>query len=313
MSSRTANGPPFFYSGFGLRIRSDLHLPELRPRTSSGNEIPGNEVAVYLADVPVAREEVDSLGSFVDVGRREIRVQIPGIGSFVARDGREIFVAPAPNANIEDVRSFLLGGVFAAVWHQRDLFPLHASAVLTPQGAVAFVGESGAGKSTMALHLNEMGYPLLCDDVCVISRGPHGEALAWPGVNKLKLWLSSLRAAGHSEQGLRKVTGEDNKFHLPTSAIASDEGHELKQIHMLAKSADGLIRFRRLYGADSVAPLISHTYRGMVLRSMHSSSRHLSRAVEIAGRTRVWELSRPWQIESARSVCDEFERHLQDG
>ena len=36
---------------------------------------------------------------------------------------------------------------------------LHASAALTPRGAIAFAGSSGAGKSTMAFALSQRGYP----------------------------------------------------------------------------------------------------------------------------------------------------------
>jgi hypothetical protein len=41
---------------------------------------------------------------------------------------------------------------------------LHASAVLTPRGAIAFAGSSGAGKSTMAFAFSQRGYPPLADD-----------------------------------------------------------------------------------------------------------------------------------------------------
>jgi hypothetical protein len=41
---------------------------------------------------------------------------------------------------------------------------LHASAVLTPRGAIAFAGSSGAGKSTMAFALSQRGYPPMADD-----------------------------------------------------------------------------------------------------------------------------------------------------
>jgi hypothetical protein len=42
---------------------------------------------------------------------------------------------------------------------------LHASAVLTPFGVVAFMGAGGSGKSTLARHLAEHGLPSISDDV----------------------------------------------------------------------------------------------------------------------------------------------------
>ena len=44
---------------------------------------------------------------------------------------------------------------------------LHASAVLTPQGVVAFCARSGTGKSTLAWGMTLRGYPLWSDDVVV--------------------------------------------------------------------------------------------------------------------------------------------------
>lgn len=50
----------------------------------------------------------------------------------------------------------------------RGLFCLHASAVETPRGVLAFVGRSGKGKSTLAAHLAARpgeGWALVSDDI----------------------------------------------------------------------------------------------------------------------------------------------------
>ena len=45
---------------------------------------------------------------------------------------------------------------------------LHASAVLSPQGVVAFCAGSGTGKSTIARGLSERGYQLCADDAVAV-------------------------------------------------------------------------------------------------------------------------------------------------
>jgi hypothetical protein len=45
---------------------------------------------------------------------------------------------------------------------------LHASAVRTERGVVAFCGESGAGKSTIAVGLSQRGYPIWADDALLL-------------------------------------------------------------------------------------------------------------------------------------------------
>ena len=57
---------------------------------------------------------------------------------------------------------------------------LHASAVSTPSGTLAFVGSSGSGKTTLAAELVARGYPLFCDDVLALSRRA-GQVLGHPG------------------------------------------------------------------------------------------------------------------------------------
>jgi hypothetical protein len=47
----------------------------------------------------------------------------------------------------------------------QGLVVLHAAAVSASDGAWAFVGESGVGKSTLALHLSRAGFDVLSDDL----------------------------------------------------------------------------------------------------------------------------------------------------
>lgn len=60
----------------------------------------------------------------------------------------------------------------------RGQFCLHASAILVKEaGVVAFVGESGVGKSTLARLIqeqNERDWPRIADDVLPVSLGTHG-------------------------------------------------------------------------------------------------------------------------------------------
>ncbi|MCP4397035.1 MAG: hypothetical protein GY801_07015 [bacterium] len=56
-----------------------------------------------------------------------------------------------------------------ALLHQRELLPLHGSAIKVNDGVCVFVGLSGNGKSTVAAAFRQRGYQVLADDVCVVS------------------------------------------------------------------------------------------------------------------------------------------------
>jgi hypothetical protein len=69
----------------------------------------------------------------------------------------------------------------------------HASAVLIEGKAVAFVGVSGRGKSTLAAAFAAKGYPFLADDGLVVSVESDGFWVE-SGLNSVRLWEDSVIA-----------------------------------------------------------------------------------------------------------------------
>jgi hypothetical protein len=63
---------------------------------------------------------------------------------------------------------------------------LHASAVRTERGVVAFCGESGAGKSTIAVGLSRRGYPVWADDALLLDASARIRALSLPFAVRLR-------------------------------------------------------------------------------------------------------------------------------
>jgi hypothetical protein len=69
---------------------------------------------------------------------------------------------------------------------------LHASAILTPAGAIAFVGKSGNGKSTLAACFGQKGFGLISDDYLLLRKTEVGPAtpvwVAIPSYPGVRLW-----------------------------------------------------------------------------------------------------------------------------
>ena len=104
----------------------------------------------------------------------------------VPRDGSGIHLHIHPGADSDDVAFVLHRGVIPRVLHLRGIPCLHASAVMTGEGVVAFSGESGAGKSTAVACLVAAGYPLVSDDVLPL-RLDGGAVLAGPGLPGIRI------------------------------------------------------------------------------------------------------------------------------
>ena len=77
----------------------------------------------------------------------------------ISCDGKEVRCRPLPGTPASTVRHLFLDQVIPLLLSRRELLVLHASAVLTAHGAIAFVGKSGQGKSTLAASLDKLAAP----------------------------------------------------------------------------------------------------------------------------------------------------------
>ena len=139
-------------------------------------------------------------------------------GTIVVVDsgGNEIWATWPDTATVEDTATYLLGPTLGFVLRLRGVTCLHASAVSIGDRAVALVGASGAGKSTMAAVFSQLGYAVLSDDVVALSdRGDH--FAVQPAYPRIRLWPESVQALFGSEDALPRITPSWDKRFLELS------------------------------------------------------------------------------------------------
>lgn len=207
------------------------------------------------------------------------------------------------------IRSFLLGSAMGALLHQRGLLPLHASAVEMDGAAVIFSGTSGAGKSTMALHLVRRGHRLLCDDICAVDFST-GSPRLWPGLVNLKLWRTSLDTVGADHAGLQPVLPTMDKYKLPVPEVADYRSFPLARFFLLEKNAGTTPSISVLPGADGVAALVSNTFRGQLVAPMEQSRRHFEQCVALHAAAMPSRFTRPWALSRLAEACLAIEAEL---
>ncbi len=111
----------------------------------------------------------------------------------VDRTGTHIFVTRRENQTLEDIVTYLLGPLLGFVLRLRHVTCLHASAVVVNNKVIAFVGDSGTGKSTTAAAFSRRGYPVLSDNlVPVVERGLNYQAQ--PAYTHLRLRSGAVQA-----------------------------------------------------------------------------------------------------------------------
>jgi hypothetical protein len=119
----------------------------------------------------------------------------------IAQDGRRIIGHPLHPVSWETFQTYLLGHVLSFALLRLGLEPLHGTTVVAGENAIAFLGDCGYGKSTLAAACLGAGFSLLTDDLLVLKR-EGARDVAYPGLPRIKLmpwvarWLMGPRPAG---------------------------------------------------------------------------------------------------------------------
>jgi hypothetical protein len=111
----------------------------------------------------------------------------------VSPEGSDIRCYPVPDTPLETIRHLLLDQVIPLFLSVRGRLVLHASAVVVPGGAIAFLGETGQGKSTLSGSFVTQGFPLVTDD-CLLLQEAGEHLIGHPSYPGLRLWPDSVAA-----------------------------------------------------------------------------------------------------------------------
>jgi hypothetical protein len=285
---------------------TELLLPELPPAVPETDDYP---VHIRLGQAPEALCAPLATAEGYQANDREFLLRLPGVATYYVRDGAEILVDREAGAMEVDVRSYLMGSLFAVLCHQRGLLPLHASAIATPQGAVAFLGASGAGKSSIAAFLSRRGHRILADDICVINPAAPRDRRVLPVAPWLKLWSATLDAMGESSHGLPRVFSDDEKYRY---ALQQHEAPAaLAELILLERGEEQTApTFERLAPARALYAVLDLTYQSWLVRAMGRTEQYFLRCGEALDGVRVTRMRRPWSFDAMETTLLALETHL---
>lgn len=280
-----------YYTAYGLKIQSTVELPELL--ALNGAPSGGVDVQICCGSVPAALDNPVARGVFYQAQPGQFLLNLNNIARYFVVDGRTITIERAPAGQDDDLRVFLLGSVFAALLHQREMLVLHGSAIETSAGAVVFVGPSGAGKSTLAAAFARRGYPVLCDDVCAIKLDEQGVPMVYPAFPQLKLWADMLEQLEHEPGGLRRVRAQLEKFALPLAARFRSTPLPLAAVYGLGVHNRDHLQCEQLEQMKKFQLISNNTYRQHFLNGLGMRKTHFQQVAAVAKQTRIAQVIRP--------------------
>jgi len=278
------------YWGFGLLISSEIEFPEFLPFTFKAEP----ELIIKMGTVPA---EITGEGLVkkvkVSMTATEYLQDLP-VAMYYVANGNSITIQPKPDADEKSIRLFLLSNAMAAVLHQRNSIPLHASAVMHKGGIALFCGPSGAGKSTTATMLQQKGYKVFSDDVCVLK--VDGDSItAVPSYPMIKLWADSFHKTGldmaTEEEKIRPQLPKFARFYHEEFDI---EPKPVKEIFMLdTNNTVSEVSINPLASIAAFSMLQRNTYRPIQMNAMQKRNQHFAAITRLTNAAPVYKISRP--------------------
>ncbi|QNU03893.1 aldolase [Peribacillus butanolivorans] len=279
----------YFYKAFGLKILSEILLPEL---TGVSDE-ESVEVEIKMGNLSSEWNNLKEGQRKIIVSGNIVMFQIPNLATFCIEEGKSIIVSPKNGFDIDKIRLYLLGTCMGALLIQRRKLPLHGSSVAIDGKAYAFVGQSGVGKSTLASAFIRNGYQLLSDDVIAISLSEGNIPMVEPSYPQQKLWEDSLNNFGMETAHYRPLFERETKYSVPLHSQYYNEPLPLAGVFELSKEDCKSIELKPITGLDQFRTLLKQTFRSSLIERMGLMEWHFYYSSHIIKHIDMFQLQRP--------------------
>lgn len=307
ISSRTT-----FCRVHGLLLRSEIPLPLTAVETRRPADVTVRVASTRHDPVPPNHSRQDdpddpwAIESWLD-GR--LVVEFPESAAFdVATDA--ITLLTDDTADPDFLAHLILDHVLPRVVALRGDLMLHAAAAVGPSGrAHVFVGETGAGKSTLAAALASHGWPLLDDDgIRLTTTGQDLRAV--PGAPSVRLLPDAATtilpdagpgtplAAGHPKR----------RFDLTASHPIADAPAPVGGVYLLEARTGSRASLERIGLAEIVRTVARHGFH-IAAEPTDITRRTFEHATALAEAAPVWRLLRPDAIDDLPGTLHLLEEH----
>lgn len=293
------------YSAFGLKISSDIDLPELLFMGEHSHD-EGVDVVIEFADLTDIINEFEP-GQYYYYKDDFVLIVLPDTASYRIVNGQYIQVMPVAGVDARDYRIYLLGVCAAILLFQRRTVPLHGSSVIIDGKAYAIVGDCGAGKSTLAAAFLREGYTLLSDDIVAVTiEDNSGIPIAHPGFPQQKLWQQSLNYFSMESDKYKQVMVDMEKYAIPVAEQFHKESLPLAGVFELDKANIEEVSIKPLTQLERIQLFRYHTYSVELLRNLGLEQWHFSFAAKAAFVIPFYQLRRPALGFSAPALVNEI-------
>jgi hypothetical protein len=273
----------YSYHAYGLKIHSEVKLPEFiesdsgavdleirtTPFDSTSFHFPSENPYYYSADGTTF-------------------INIPSYAVFSIRHGREIVIALEEGVDLNRLHLYLTGNIFAFLLLQRGHLVLHASAACVAGKAAAFLGMPGAGKSSMAAALYQIGHTILVDDVAAVDLKADPTSIV-PAFPQIKLDVVAAESLGIDIRRLILLDEDEEKRGFRFAERFLSANQPLSKVYILTGQGDQT--FQPISPQAAILELIRNSYPTRFAQA--GGAEHFLQCSELVKNVPVFRLKKP--------------------
>lgn len=298
------------YRLFGLNFDSERPIPGLAENRGE----PGTDQAVSIdfGYVPPHLHRVDARDDLYEADSRSYLIEQPHVVRLLIEDGSSIVAQPLPGGDEVLLWNSILGAGASVAGFQRGHIPLHASAILTAGGAVAFGGRSGFGKSTLVGALVGRGFDLLADDL-VLLRQEGEQFVVGEGVPEVRLLDDAAMQLGWPQDKAFALQSNAPKYVFRRPAAGTPREAPLRRFYCIEFASPGVAPgIRRLEGTNAMRHVIERFRVRMRLHELPPELRRnaFAQMAAIIARIEIFHFVRPKAYDQFDFWLDELGAHI---
>jgi hypothetical protein len=222
-------------------------------------------------------------------------LRFPNLADFtVSEDGNRVVATPVAGVSGQTIEHLYQFQVLPLALSRKFELVLHASAVEIGSFAVAFLGQSGLGKSSLAASFSTQGHRFLTDDGLHLNKTDEGQYWVNPGYPAIRLWQDSRAALIPQDARLSPPLDYTPKIRvLADDEMAfSDTPRPLRCIYLLGQGESRTVVIQPLAGNEIMVELVRNCFL-LDIQEREMLTHHFGSLSELARKDMFFRLDYP--------------------
>jgi len=254
------NKKKYRYRIYGLIVESELCIPQAMAEETEESAVV--DVEIHIGDIPdfLQKAAEQGYGSWIDKFNAAW-FNTPGAAQFLVSGGDSIIVKPYPLANELLISSMILSAGLSLICLQRNEPVFHGGAIEKNGYAYIISGDSGAGKSTIAMKmLEEKETSFMADDTVRLTIRDE-LVYCHPTYPQQKVCRDLVLRLSLDINKLIYIDEERDKFAIERREKYYNHALALKAVFIIEKSrSSDMVSYRRLCGSEALNAFVDNLY-----------------------------------------------------